>query len=93
MFKIINILGKDKLLVLTPTSVNCYQFEWDNSLSSVDFPQLIGYQHFMLSSISEMNTNLLNNSRYIAFSLINCTIQICDLSSGYNFLELNDPVQ
>lgn len=80
-------------MVLTPTTVTCYQYEWDNSLSLLDLPQPIGYQQFTLSSISKMNTNLLNNTRYIAFSLINCTIQICDLSSGYNFLELNDPIQ
>lgn len=79
-------------MVLTPTVLNCYQFE-QNSLCLVDLPQPIGYRRFTLSAISEMNTNLLENSRYIAFSSMNCTIQIFDLSTGHNFLELNDPIQ
>lgn len=89
----LTFLGKDKLLVFTPTALNCYQFEWDDTLCLVDLPQPISYQPFTLSSISEMNTNLPENSQYIAFSLINCTIQIFELSSGHKFLELNDPVQ
>lgn len=80
-------------MILTPTALNCYQFECNDTLCLVDLPQPIGYQPFTLSSISEMNTNLPENSRFIALSLINCTIQIFDLSSGYKYLELNDPVQ
>lgn len=70
-----------------------YQFNWHDTTRLENHPQKIGYQSFKLYSISEEYTNNINKSRYVAFSLSNCTIQICDLSTGYNFLNLNDHVQ
>lgn len=78
---------------MTPKKVDYYQLDWGKSLRLMEYPQPIGYQHFKLSSISEEHAGVINNSRYIAFGLSNCTIKICDLITGYNFLDLNDPVQ
>jgi len=77
------------MLVMTPNIVHSYKFNWKNenkTLPPVVYPKPIGYRHYKLSSISEENAN--NYSRYIAFSLSNSTIKICDLSNGYNFLDL-----
>lgn len=71
----------------------CYKFDWDKSVRIMDYPKPIGYERFKLFSISEEHMNKTNDSRYVALSLNNCTIQICDLWTGYNFLDLNDPVQ
>ncbi|XP_060875475.1 apoptotic protease-activating factor 1-like [Metopolophium dirhodum] len=82
--------GQDKMLVMTPNLVRSYEFNWENenktSLPTLVYPKPVGYRHYKLSSISEENTY--NNFRYIAFSLSNSTIKICDLSNGYNFLDL-----
>lgn len=88
------ILGDYNLLILTQENVACYKFDWDKSFERIrDYPKRIGYERFKLFSISEEHTNNSNDSRYVALSLSNCTIQICDLWTGYNFLDLNDPVQ
>lgn len=79
------------MLVMTPNVLTTYQFNWENindRLRPIDYPQPIGSRRYKMSSISEENTS--NSSRYIAFSLNNSTIQICDLSNGYNFLDLNN---
>jgi len=86
-------IGDDKILVMTPKKLGHYQFKWDEPISLVEHPYPICYQYFQLSSISEMYTSKTNNSRYIAFSLTNCTIKICDLLTGFNFLDINDPVR
>jgi len=84
------IIGQDKMLVMTPNVVRSYEFNWEDdnktSVPSIIHPNAVAYRHYKLSSISEENTN--NNFRYIAFSLSNSTIKICDLSNGYNFLDL-----
>lgn len=84
------IIGQDKMLVMTPNLVRSYEFNWENenktSLPPLVYPKPVGYRHYKLSSISEENTS--NNFQYIAFSLSNSTIKICDLSNGYNFLDL-----
>jgi len=78
------------MLVMTPNLLHSYEIYWENvnktSLPLIVSPQPIGYRQHKLSSISEENTT--NNCRYIAFSLSNSTIKICDLSYGYNFLDL-----
>ncbi|XP_026822292.1 apoptotic protease-activating factor 1-like [Rhopalosiphum maidis] len=81
--------GQDKMLVMTPTLLQSYDFNWENEKKTTPplvYPKPIGYRQYKLISISEENTN--NFSRYIAFSLSNSTIKICDLSNGYNFLDL-----
>lgn len=82
--------GKNKMLVMTPNLMQSYDFNWENENKTSPPPLVystpIGYRHYKLSSISEENTN--NHFRYIAFSLSNSTIKICDLSNGYNFLDL-----
>lgn len=77
------------MLVMTPTLLQIYDFNWENEQKTAPplvYPQPIGYRQYKLISISEENTN--NFSRYTAFSLSNSTIKICDLSNGYNFLDL-----
>lgn len=71
-----------------------YQLFWDKSLRlKSPLPHPKGYQDYILSAVSEDYTTIANHPRYVAFSLSNFTIQICDLDSGYNFLDLNDPIQ
>jgi len=83
------IIGQDKLLVLTPDLVQSYEFNWENE-NKTSLPLVqhnpVAYRRYKSFSISEENTN--NNLRYIAFSLSNSTIKICNLSNGYNFLDL-----
>jgi len=78
------------MLVMTPNLVRSYEFNWENenktSPPPIVYPTPVGSRHYNLSSISEENT--INHFRYIAFSLSNSTIKICDLSNGYNFLDL-----
>jgi len=78
------------MLVMTPNLMQSYDFNLENANKTspppLVYPTPIGYRHYKLSSISEENTN--NHFRYIAFSLSNSTIKICDLSNGYNFLDL-----
>lgn len=90
IIKIITLfIGQDKIMVMTPTLLQIYDFNLENEQKTappVVYPQPIGYRQYKLISISEENTN--NFSRYTAFSLSNSTIKICDLSNGYNFLDL-----
>lgn len=73
--------------------MGCYQFDWHEAEHLVNYPQQINYQQFKLFSISEEHPNNINESRFIACSLNNCTIQICELSTGFNFLDLSNQVQ
>lgn len=72
-----------------------YQFKWDEPIRLVEEEEhpTISYRYFHLFSISESYTSKTNNSRYIAFSLSNSTIKICDLLTGNNVLDLNDPIR
>uniref|UniRef100_A0A2H8TPT9 Apoptotic protease-activating factor 1 n=1 Tax=Melanaphis sacchari TaxID=742174 RepID=A0A2H8TPT9_9HEMI len=81
--------GQDKMLVMTPTFMQIYCFNWKDEKKTAPplvYPKPIGYRQYKLISISEENTN--NHTRYIAFSLSNSTIKVCDLFTGYNFLDL-----
>ncbi|CAH1736793.1 unnamed protein product [Aphis gossypii] len=88
-FHLSNSEGHDKIMVMTPNLLQIYDFNLENEQKTeppIVYPQPIGYRQYKLISISEENTN--NFSRYTAFSLSNSTIKICDLSNGYNFLDL-----
>lgn len=79
---------------MTPNKVQCYQFSWTELKSIDEYPQQLSKQHYKFFSISEdYKGKQINSFRYLAFSLSNCTIQICNSLTGYNYLELNDPVQ
>lgn len=81
------------MLVMTPFKVEPYSCKWDKSERFDDDQQPISKQQYKLLSISDdCLRNTINNPRYIAFSLSNCTIQICNSLTGYNYLDLNDPV-
>lgn len=86
-------LGDYNLLILTQDKISSYKFDWDEPIRIIDYQKSTISKLYKLFSISEEHTNKKNDSRYVALSLSNCTIQICDLWTGYNFLELNDPVQ
>jgi len=76
-------------MVMTPFLLQIYDFNWKNeqkTATPVVNPEPIGYQQYKLISISQEKTN--NFSRYTAFSLSNSTIKICDLSNGYDILDL-----
>lgn len=78
---------------MTPEKMQPYQLNWENSSRLLEYPQPIGYNLYKVSSISEEHTTTINKSRFIAFSLSNYTIKICDLSTGYNLLDINDNIQ
>lgn len=79
---------------MTPNKVKCYNFSWNTFERVNEYLQPINKQHYKLFSISEDElSNQTNNSRYLAFCLSNCTIQICNSLTGYNYLNLNNPVQ
>lgn len=80
---------------MSQNKVACYQL-WTDSrklTKLMEYPQPIGYQNYKMFSILDQYTYKINQMGYIAISLSNNTIQICDLSNGYNFLQLNNPVQ
>ncbi|VVC32819.1 Hypothetical protein CINCED_3A002930 [Cinara cedri] len=87
--------GDDKLVVMSQNKIACYQLWTDdqNLKELMEYPQPIGYQNYKMFSILDRYPGKINNNGYIAIGLSNNTIQICDLSNGYNFLHLNNPVQ
>jgi len=79
---------------MTANKVQCHQFSWTGLKRIDEYSQPISKQHYKFFSISEdYKGKQINNFRYLAFSLSNSTIQICNSLTGYNYLELNDPVQ
>lgn len=79
---------------MTSNNIKCYYFSWDTFDRINACFQPINKQHYKSFSISEdESSNQTNNSRYLAFCLSNGTIQICNPWTGYNYLNLSNPVQ
>lgn len=78
---------------MTPNKVKCYYFNWNTFERINECFKPVNKQHYKSFSISEELSNETDNSRYFAFSLSNCTIQICNSWTGYNYLDLNNPAQ
>lgn len=79
---------------MTPNKVKCYHLNWNTFERINEYLRPIHKQHYKSFSIFEDElSNQTNNSPYLAFSLSNCTIQICNYLTGYNYLDLNNPVQ
>lgn len=95
ILKIILFIGDNKILVMSLNKLACYQLWNDTQVLTklMDYPQPIGYQNYKTFSILNRYTSKINQMGYVAISLSNNTIQVCDLSNGYNLLHLNNPVQ
>lgn len=78
---------------MTPEKMQTYKLNWERSSRLLEYPQPIGYNLYKVSAISEEYTSTINKSQFVAFSLSNYTIKICDLSTGYNLLDINDSIQ
>ncbi|XP_050540508.1 apoptotic protease-activating factor 1-like isoform X2 [Daktulosphaira vitifoliae] len=84
----------DTVLIMTAKNVGLYKLKSDKTCPQLkECPQPIGFQEYILSSISEGNDGKTKNSRFIALALSNSTIKICNLMTGYNVLDLNEPIQ
>lgn len=78
---------------MTPKKSELYKLNWNESIRIKESPHPIGYQEYTSFAISEGNVDATKNSRFIALALNNGTIRICDLLTGYNFMDLDDPIQ
>lgn len=78
---------------MTSNELGYYNIIWDEHISCLKYQYHKGYPHLKCPSISEEYTSKIKDSRFLAFNLNNSTIKICDLLTGYNFLDLNSSNQ